>query len=83
MICLSDDFELPAFNLMANMKNREIFKNRTHITNTLKIRGSTLKAKRKIVMIANTPLFYIFGYDLVDKPWLTYEEMYANSSGNS
>ena len=76
MTCLSDDFDLPAYNLMANMKNREIFKNRSHITNTLKIRGTTLKAKRKIIMIANTPLFYIFGYTLVSKPWLTYEEMY-------
>jgi len=76
MTCLSDDFELPYYNLMANMKNREIFKNRSHITNTLKIRGTTLKAKRKIIMIANTPLFYIFGYEQQDKPWLTYEERY-------
>ena len=76
MTCLSDDFELPYYNLMANMKNREIFKNRSHITNTLKIRGTTLKAKRKIVMIANTPLFYIFGYTLVSKPWLIYGGKY-------
>ena len=76
MICLSDDFDLPQYNLMANMKNREIFKNRSHITNTLKIRGTTLKAKRKIIMIANTPLFYIFGYKQEDKSWLPYGGKY-------
>jgi hypothetical protein len=80
MTCLSDDFELPHYNLMANMKNREIFKNRSHITNSLKIRGTTLKAKRKIIMIANTPLFYIFGYKLESKPWLPYGGKYEHSS---
>lgn len=82
MTCLSDDFDITAFpcDLMKNLKNREIFKNRSHITNMMKIRGTTLKAKRKIIMTANTPLFYIFGYTLISKPWLTYEEMYANSN---
>ena len=80
MHSLNNDYELPAFNLMANLKNREMFKNRSHITQLMEIRGKTLYAKRKIIIIANTPLFYIFGYTLESKPWLTYEEMYANSN---
>lgn len=74
---LSDDFELPYYNLMANFKNREMFKNRNHITHLMKVRGTTIKAKRKIIMTANTPLFYIFGYELSDKPWQTIEERYG------
>lgn len=74
MNCLSDDFELPYFNLMANFKNREMFKNRNNIDHLMTIRGTTLKAKRKIVMVANTPLFYIFGYKLESKPWVKYGE---------
>jgi len=74
---LSDDFDLPAFNLMAKVKNREMFKNHSEISQLMKIRGTTLKAKRKIVMTANTPLFYIFGYELSDKPWQSLEEQYG------
>lgn len=74
MNCLSDDFELPYFNLMANFKNREMFKNRNNIDHLMTVRGTTLKAKRKIVMVANTPLFYIFGYKLESKPWIKYGE---------
>lgn len=74
MNCLSDDFELPYFNLMANFKNREMFKNRNNIDHLMEVRGTTLKAKRKIVMVANTPLFYIFGYKLESKPWIKYGE---------
>ena len=74
MNCLSDDFELPYFNLMANFKNREMFKNRNNIDHLMTVRGTTLKAKRKIVMVANTPLFYIFGYKLESKPWVKYGE---------
>jgi len=70
--------EFPAFNLMANLKNREMFKNRNHITHLL-LECPTVQAKRKIIVRANTPLFYIFGFTLISKPWLTYEEMYANS----
>jgi hypothetical protein len=69
--------EFPAFNLMANFSNREMFKNRNNITQLMAVRGKTLEAKRKIIMTANTPLFYIFGYKLESKPWLTYEEMYC------
>lgn len=78
MTCLNDDFELPQYNLMANLKNREMFKNRNNIDHLMKIRGTTVKAKRKIIMIANTPLFYIFGYALQDKPWLNYDERFCN-----
>jgi len=41
--------ELPAFNLMANLKNREMFKNKNHITHLMSIRGKTIEAKRKIM----------------------------------
>jgi hypothetical protein len=68
---------------MANFKNREMFKNRSHITQLMLIRGKTLEAKRKIVMTANTPLFYIFGYKLESKPWLTYEEFYGHQDSNN
>lgn len=70
--------EISAFNLMANLKNRELFKNRNHITHLL-LDCHTVEAKRKLVAKANTPLFYIFGFTLISKPWLTYQEMYANS----
>ena len=65
--------ELPYFNLMANLKNREMFKNRNHITHLLND-CPNVEAKRKIIVRANTPLFYIFGYKLIDKPWLSYKE---------
>jgi hypothetical protein len=47
--------------------NIEMFKNRMHITTTFAKRGKTLEAKRKIVEMANSPLFYIFGYNLTRK----------------
>lgn len=72
--CLSDDYELPYYNLMANFKNREMFKNRNNIDHLMNVRGPNLKAKRKIVMIANTPLFYIFGYNIKDTPWIDYAD---------
>ena len=71
--------ELPAFNLMANLKNRELFKNRNHITHLL-ADCPTVEAKRKVIARGNTPLFYIFGYKLQSKPWLTYKEMYEISN---
>jgi hypothetical protein len=79
MFCLSDEFDVSLFpcNLMENFKNREMFRNRNNIDHLMKVRGTTIKAKRKIIMTANTPLFYIFGYDIKDKPWLTYEERYG------
>jgi hypothetical protein len=42
------------------------------------IKHLDLKSKRKEIQKYN-PLHYLLGYTLVSKPWLTYEEMYANS----
>lgn len=63
---------------MTHLKN-DMFKLAGQIDNVLKISGTTLEAKRRIVANFN-PLFYVFGYKLQQKPWLTYEEMYANSN---
>jgi hypothetical protein len=56
-----------------------MFKLAGQIDNVLKISGTTLDAKRRIVANFN-PLFYAFGYKLQQKPWLTYEEMYGHQS---
>jgi hypothetical protein len=52
-----------SIRMMQTLKNREMFKNRTQITLLLERRGKTLEAKRKLIMIANSPLFYAFGYE--------------------
>jgi hypothetical protein len=54
-----------------------MFKLEGQIDNVLKISGTTLDAKRRIVANFN-PLFYALGYKLEQKPWLTYEEMYGH-----
>jgi hypothetical protein len=54
-----------------------MFKLNGQLDSVLKISGTTLDAKRRIVANFN-PLFYVFGYKLQQKPWLTYEEMYGN-----
>lgn len=74
---LSNDYELPAFNLMDKSKNKEMFKNQSDISHLIKIRNADLKEKRRIVLMSNTPLFYIFGYKLESKPWQTIEERYG------
>ena len=61
---------------MTSLKN-DMFKLSGQIDSILKISGTSLEAKRRIVTNFN-PLFYIFGYDLQSKPWLTYEEMYEH-----
>ena len=53
-----------------------MFKLGGQIDNVLKISGTTLSAKRRIVTKFNGELFYIFGYKLEDKPWLTYGGKY-------
>jgi len=53
-----------------------MFKLSSQIDSILKISGTSLEAKRRIVTNFN-PLFYIFGYELQQKPWLTYEERYV------
>ena len=60
-----------AINLM--FKNIDMFKNNNHII--FDIQHLSAKDKRKEIMKYN-PLHYIFGFNLVYKPWLTYEEMY-------
>ena len=52
-----------SIRMMETLKNREMFKNRSQITLLLERRGKTLEAKRKLIMIANSPLFYAFGYE--------------------
>ena len=60
---------------MTSLKN-DMFKLSGQIDSILKISGTSLEAKRRIVPNFN-PLFYIFGYELQQKPWLTYEERYV------
>ena len=59
---------------MTFLKNN-MFKMSGQIDSVLKISGTTLNTKRRIVENFN-PLFYVFGYELQQKPWLTYEERY-------
>lgn len=47
----------------------EMFKNRNHIT--FDIQHLTADQKREEI-VKFAPLFYIFGYKLVAKPWLSY-----------
>lgn len=59
---------------MTYLKN-DMFKLNGQIDGILKISGTTLDAKRRIVANFN-PLFYVFGYKLENKPWLTYGGKY-------
>jgi len=61
---------------MTFLKN-DMFKLLSQIDTVMKVSGTTLDAKRRIVAGFN-PLFYVFGYKLESKPWLTYEEKYLN-----
>ena len=45
---------------MGSYSNKQLFKNRACLSLLLKRRGSSLETKRKIVMMANSPLFYAF-----------------------
>ena len=59
---------------MTFLKN-DMFKLQSQIDSVIKISGTSLESKRRIVANFN-PLFYVFGYELQQKPWLTYGEMY-------
>lgn len=59
---------------MTYFKN-DMFKLLSQIDTVIKVRGTTLDAKRRIVKEFN-PLFYAMGYELESKPWLTYNERY-------
>jgi hypothetical protein len=61
---------------MTCLKN-DMFKLSGQIDSVIKISGTTLDAKRRIIANFN-PLFYVFGYELQQKPWLTYEEIYGH-----
>jgi hypothetical protein len=56
-----------------------MFKLSGQIDSIIKISGTSLDAKRRIVANFN-PMFYVFGYELQQKPWLTYEEIYGHQS---
>jgi len=60
---------------MTSLKN-DMFKLGGQIDNVLKISGTTLSSKRRIVTKFNGELFYIFGYKLENKPWLNYGGKY-------
>ena len=60
---------------MTSLKN-DMFKITGQIDSVIKISGTSLDTKRRIVSNFN-PLFYVFGYKLENKPWLTYEERYV------
>jgi hypothetical protein len=49
-----------------------MFKLASQIDSVLKVSGTSLDAKRRIVANFNGDLFYIFGHKLENKPWLTY-----------
>jgi len=59
---------------MTSLKN-DMFKLQGQIDSVIKISGTSLEAKRRIVTNFN-PLFYIFGYELQQKPWLNYGGKY-------
>ena len=62
---------------------KEMFKYRNHITSTLE-KLVAIESKRRIIEVSSGPLWYIFGYKLESKPWLTYKEIYGEykSSNN-
>jgi hypothetical protein len=58
-----------------------IYSNKVQVNNNIdfEIKHLSLELKRKEIQKYN-PLHYVLGYTLVSKPWLTYEELYANSN---
>jgi hypothetical protein len=57
-------------------KTGEMFSHLEQISNTLS-KFSSLKDKRNEIARTSGPLWYIFGYKLESKPWLTYQEKYC------
>ena len=58
-----------------NQKPREMFACKEQITSTLE-KFSSVEDKRAEIIKTSGELWYIFGYELVSKPWLTYQERY-------
>ena len=54
-----------------------MFVERNHITFVLD-KFPNVKTKREIIAKSSGPLWYVFGMNLVYKPWLTYEERFCN-----
>lgn len=60
---------------MRPKKIKEEFKHANHITFTLE-KFSSIEDKRDEISKTSGPLWYIFGYELQSKPWLSYKERY-------
>jgi len=56
-------------------RTKEMFKTSEQISNTLE-KFSSIDDKRKLITESSGQLWYIFGYKLVQTPWLTYQERY-------
>ena len=48
-------------------KKGEMFTHKNSITYSMERRAAKVESKRRIVELANGPLFYIFGYNLTNK----------------
>jgi len=48
-------------------KKTEMFTHKNSITYSLERRANKVESKRRIVELANGPLFYVFGYNLTSK----------------
>lgn len=59
---------------MTSLKN-DMFQMASQIDSVIKISGTTLDAKRRIVANFN-PFHYVFGYELQQRPWLNYGGKY-------
>lgn len=60
---------------MRKKREKEMFSFSNQITKTLEM-FSSIKEKRDEITKTSGLLWYIFGYELQSKPWLTYEERY-------
>lgn len=60
---------------MTKSATKEMFNYRNHITYALD-KFSSIDDKRELISKYSGPLWYVFGYKLESKPWLTYEERY-------
>ena len=59
-------------------KTNEMFSHLNQINNILN-KFSSLQDKRNEIAKTSGPLWYIFGYELESKPWLTYGERYCGN----
>ena len=48
-------------------KKGEMFTHKNSITYSMERRAAKVESKRRIVELANGPLFYVFGYNLTNK----------------